>query len=286
MGSDVSINKGVLYVVATPIGNLDDISARAVEVLRGVALIGAEDTRHSRPLLRHLGVGTPLIALHEHNERQILEGLIRRLEEGESLAIISDAGTPLISDPGFPLVRECHRQGIRVSPVPGASALIAALSAAGLPTDRFVFEGFPARNGAARQRQFGALAAEPRTLVFYESSHRILASLRDMAVAFGPLRRAALGRELTKLHETLLYAPLDELARRVEEDVHQQKGEFVVVVAGAPPPGDETLAPDTQRLLRILCGELPLKQAAALAARITGEKKNRLYQAGLGLQPK
>jgi 16S rRNA (cytidine1402-2'-O)-methyltransferase len=280
----VSITKGVLYIVATPIGNLGDLSARAVEVLQAVDLVAAEDTRHTRPLLRQYGIETPLLALHEHNELQVLERLIARLQGGEAVALVSDAGTPLISDPGFPLVRECRRLGVPVSPIPGPSALIAALSASGLPTDRFLFEGFPERSQAARRAQFEALRDEPRTLVFYESSHRVLESLKDMAAIFGSERRAVLARELTKLHETIVADPLGELVALVESDPMQQKGEFVLMVAGTEPRSGEALPPQTERLLRILLEELPVKQAAALASRISGEKKNRLYQAAVALQ--
>lgn len=280
----MSIAKGVLYIVATPIGNLGDLTPRATEVLGAVDLIAAEDTRHTRPLLRHCGIERPLLALHEHNEHQVLERLIKQLQEGAAVALVSDAGTPLISDPGFPLVRECRRLGIPVSPIPGPSALIAALSVSGLPTDRFLFEGFPERGQAARRAQLEALRDEPRTLVFYESSHRVRESLRDMAAAFGPERRAVLARELTKLHETVVVDTLEGLMALLEADPVQQKGEFVLMVAGAEPRSEEALDPQTERLLRILLQELPVKQAAALAARISGEKKNRLYQAAVALQ--
>ncbi len=282
----MSIVKGVLYIVATPIGNLGDLAPRAAEVLGAVDLVAAEDTRHTRPLLRHFGVETPLLALHEHNEHQVLERVIALLQEGKAVALVSDAGTPLISDPGFPLVRECRRLGIPVSPIPGPSALIAALSASGLPTDRFLFEGFPERGQAARRAQLEALRDEPRTLVFYESSHRVRESLRDMAAAFGPERRAVLARELTKLHETIVADTLEGLTALLEADPVQQKGEFVLMVAGAAPRPEEALDPQTERLLRILLEELPVKQAAALAARISGEKRNRLYQAAVALQGK
>ncbi len=282
----MSIVKGVLYIVATPIGNLGDLAPRAAEVLGAVDLVAAEDTRHTRPLLRHFGVETPLLALHEHNEHQVLERVIALLQEGKAVALVSDAGTPLISDPGFPLVRECRRLGIPVSPIPGPSALIAALSASGLPTDRFLFEGFPERGQAARRAQLEALRDEPRTLVFYESSHRVRESLRDMAAAFGPERRAVLARELTKLHETIVADTLEGLTALLEADPVQQKGEFVLMVAGAAPRPEEALNPQTERLLRILLEELPVKQAAALAARISGEKRNRLYQAAVALQGK
>jgi 16S rRNA (cytidine1402-2'-O)-methyltransferase len=278
----VSIETGVLYVVATPLGNLKDISFRAVEVLGSVDLIAAEDTRHSRPLLHHLGIETPLLAMHEHNERQLVDKLISRLQRGESLALISDAGTPLISDPGFPLVRECRRQGIRVCPIPGPSAAICALSAAGLPTDRFRFEGFPARKTSARRAQLAGLRGETVTLVFYESSHRIRACLADMSQVFGSERPAVLARELTKLHETIVSATLGELCDRLASAPLQRKGEFVILVAGAEEPPQ--LAAETERVMRLLAAELPLKQAALLASRITGEKKNRLYQLALEWQ--
>lgn len=277
----MSIESGVLYVVATPIGNLGDLTPRAELVLKSVDLIAAEDTRHSRPLLQHFGIHTPLTAYHEHNERQALEKMIGRLEQGESIALISDAGTPLISDPGFPLVRECQNRGIRVCPVPGACAVVAALSVAGLPTDRFVFEGFPARTSAARIKQFEALVAEPRTLVFYESSHRVLATVSDMAVAFGEQRFAVLTRELTKTYETLLSGTLADLKRIIEQDPMQQKGEFVILIAGCAPEETDSLAPEVARTLHILLEEMPVKRAAALTAKLTGERKNRLYDQAL-----
>ncbi len=277
----MSNERGILYVVATPIGNRGDLSPRAREVLEAVGLIAAEDTRHSGPLLRDLGIRTPLRALHEHNERQMTEGLLRRLEAGESIALISDAGTPLISDPGFPLVRECHRRGVRVSPVPGPSAAICALSAAGLPSDRFLFEGFPPRGGSARRERFSRLQREGATLIFYESSHRIESSLEDMAHCFGADRPAVLARELTKRHETIRLAPLGELLGLVRADPNQRRGEFVVLVAGAPPAAPGAISPEAERVLGILLQELPVKQAAAIAARITGEKKNPLYQRAL-----
>ena len=280
MGKTVSIQKGVLYLVATPIGNLDDLSLRAKTVLESVDRIAVEDTRHSRPLLQRYGVRTPLVPLHEHNERQVLEELVGRLSAGEAVALISDAGTPLISDPGFPLVRRCREVGIPVSPVPGPCAAIAALSAGGLPTDRFVFEGFPARTGEARRKQFEGLRDVPSTLVFYEASHRVAASLADMAAVFGAGRDAVVARELTKLHETILSGTLGELVATLEADPDQRRGEFVVIVAGAP-AGRTAIDPEAERVLRLLVEELPLKQAAALAARITGEKKNQLYALAL-----
>ncbi|MCP3870406.1 MAG: 16S rRNA (cytidine(1402)-2'-O)-methyltransferase [Gammaproteobacteria bacterium] len=276
----VSIEKSVLYVVATPIGNRGDISSRAVEVLRGVDLIAAEDTRHSRSLLQYLGIDTPMLALHDHNERQLTGQLVARLLGGESLALISDAGTPLISDPGFPLVRECHAGGVRVTPVPGASALICALSASGLPTDKFVFEGFPPRTQSARREQFGTLNSELRTMVFYESSHRVLDCCRDLAEVLGAQRPAVMARELTKRYETLFHSDLGAICQLLETEPVQRKGEFVILVAGAPKDARQ-LSAETERVLRVLVDELPLKQAASLAARLTGEKKNALYRQAL-----
>lgn len=273
---------GKLYVVATPIGNREDITLRAMEVLRGVDRIVAEDTRHSRRLLDHLGIQRPMMSLHEHNEGEAAQRVIGLLQAGESLALISDAGTPLISDPGFPLIRACREQGIEVVPVPGPSALIAALSVSGLPTDRFRFEGFLARRRAARVAQLQGLVDEPATLVFYESSHRIGEMLQDLAAVFGDARRGVIARELTKIHETVRAAPLGELLAWVEADENQRKGEFVVLLAGAE-AGPSGSSPDVDRLLRILLDELPLRQAAALAARISGQNRNALYRRALEL---
>ena len=280
----MSIKNGVLYVVATPIGNLDDISARALETLSKVTLIAAEDTRHSRTLLRHFGVDTRMLALHEHNEYQALEKVIDCLRQGNAVALISDAGTPVISDPGFALVRECHRQGLTVSPIPGPSAAIAALSASGLATDSFLFEGFPSRNKGARRSEFEKLRNETRTMLFYESSHRVQVCLQDMADIFGVERPAVLARELTKLHETILHSTLGSLCNTLQQDPMQSKGEFVLLVSGEQERPDDVITPEVERTLQILMQELPLKQAAALAAKLMGEKKNRLYQLGLGLR--
>ncbi|RAP59527.1 16S rRNA (cytidine(1402)-2'-O)-methyltransferase [Oleiagrimonas sp. MCCC 1A03011] len=267
---------GTLHVVATPIGNREDISARAVEVLRSVALIAAEDTRHSKPLMTHLGVDTPLKALHEHNEDGIAQALVERLLQGEDVALISDAGTPLVSDPGYRLVRAARAAGIRVSPVPGACAAIAALSAAGLPSDRFVFEGFlPAKRGARRTR-LAELASETRTLIFYESPHRVAEALADMRDAFGEAREAVLARELTKLFETVLGQPLAELAERVASDADQQRGECVLLVAGCADAAEAQLA-EGRRLFALLREELPPSKAAKLAASISGASRKALY---------
>lgn len=276
---------GTLYVVATPIGNLDDISARALRILREVALIAAEDTRHSIRLLQHFGIATPLAACHEHNERDEGGRFLTRLLAGEDVALISDAGTPLISDPGFHLVRQARAAGVRVVPVPGACALIAALSAAGLPSDRFSFEGFLPAKTVGRQARLQQVAEDSRTLIFYEAPHRILECLADMREVFGADRPAVLGRELTKTFETLKGLPLGELHDWVAADSNQQRGECVVLVAGwQAPEGDEAISGEALRVLDLLLGEMPLKRAAALAAEITGVRKNLLYQVALERQ--
>jgi len=281
----VSIQKGALYIVATPIGNLGDMSERAVAVLRAVTVIAAEDTRHSAPLLRHFGIAVPCLPFHDHNERQQTENLIERLRHGESVALISDAGTPLLSDPGYHLVRAAHHAGLMVIPVPGASAAVAALSASGLPTDRFVFEGFLPAKPAPRRERLARLGEEPRTLIFYEAPHRLLETLADMAAVLGEKREAVLARELTKIHETVHKDTLENLVRWVRSDPHQQKGECVILVHGAPPAADsQAVERDAQRVLEILLKELPVKQAAALASDITGARKNRLYELAVQLK--
>jgi 16S rRNA (cytidine1402-2'-O)-methyltransferase len=282
--SGSAVTKGVLYVVATPIGNLNDFSPRGVETLQRVDLIAAEDTRHTRPLLRHYAIDTPMQAFHEHNERAQAERLIEMLLSGRSLALVADAGTPLISDPGFPLVRQAAAKGISVVPIPGPSAAICALSAAGLPTDRFLFAGFPPRSGGQRRQWLEALQANQATLIFYESSHRIQDSLSQMAEIFGGDREAVIARELSKLHETLLRGSLNDLVSQLEEDENQRKGEFVVLVAGAPDIERETVEISVDGLLAILIKELPLKQAAGLASEITGQKKNSLYNLALKIK--
>ncbi|NNN26723.1 16S rRNA (cytidine(1402)-2'-O)-methyltransferase [Pseudomonas nitroreducens] len=278
---------GTLYVVATPIGNLDDISARALKVLADVALIAAEDTRHSVRLLQHFGIQTPLAACHEHNEREQGGRFLTKLQAGEDVALISDAGTPLISDPGYHLVRQARAAGIPVVPVPGACALIAALSAAGLPSDRFVFEGFLPAKATGRRGRLEALVDEPRTLIFYEAPHRVLECIEDMVAIFGDERPALLARELTKAFETLKGLPLGELREFVASDSNQQRGECVLLVAGKPAPeGDEAVDAHTLRVLDLLLAEMPVKRAAALAAEITGARKNQLYQIALERQGK
>ncbi|ATD68712.1 16S rRNA (cytidine(1402)-2'-O)-methyltransferase [Luteimonas chenhongjianii] len=279
--TDSSRAPGVLHVVATPIGNLGDLSPRAQDVLRSVDAICAEDTRHTRQLLGHFGIDRPLLALHEHNEDGLAARLVERLRAGDSLALVSDAGTPLVSDPGFRLVRAARAAGLRVSPVPGPSALIAALSVAGLPSDRFVFEGFlPAKAGARRER-LQTLAAEPRTLLFYESSHRIEEMLADAVQAFGGTRPAVVARELTKLFETVLDGPLETLAARVAADADQRRGEFVVLVEGAGEDADARLA-EGRRVYALLSKEMKPSLAAKLAADITGAPRKALYGMGGG----
>jgi 16S rRNA (cytidine1402-2'-O)-methyltransferase len=275
---------GVLYVVATPIGNLQDLSPRALQVLREVGLIAAEDTRHSKKLLTHFGVATTLQSLHEHNEREVTGALLKKLSSGMDVAIVSDAGTPLISDPGFHLVRAARLAGVRVVPVPGPAALVAALSVAGLPTDRFCFEGFLSSRQAARRQRLQSLADHTATLVFYESSHRILASVADMADIFGGDREATLARELTKTFETVLSGSLSSLLVQLQADKQQQKGEFVVMVHGAASRETSVVDSASEHVLTVLLAELPLKQAAALASRITGLSKNALYEHGLQLK--
>ena len=272
----MSVASGTLYVVATPIGNLDDFTPRALQVLGKVDAICAEDTRHTRQLLAHFGIERPLQALHEHNEEQAVGKLVDRLLKGENLALVSDAGTPLISDPGFRLVREARRAGVRVSPVPGASALIAGLSVAGLPSDRFIFEGFLPAKSAARRERFKQLAHESRTLIFYESSHRIEESLQDAVAVFGPERRVVVARELTKLFETVLDGRLQDVLERVQQDANQRKGEFVVMLEGAQDDEEAALL-EGRRLYAKLSEHLPPSTAAKLAAELSGAPRKALY---------
>ena len=270
---------GKLWIVATPIGNLADLSERARAVLAEVDLIAVEDTRHSAALLQHFGIGTRRIPLHEHNERDVADELVERLRAGAQIALISDAGTPLVSDPGFRLVRAARAAGIAVSPVPGACAAIAALSVAGLPPDRFVFEGFLPHKAAARREHLRALRSETRTQIFYESSHRIAAMLADCSAEFGGERHAVVARELTKLFETVLNGTLAELAERVQSDADQQRGEFVVLVAGAMQDADAARLAEGRRVFDLLRAELPPGRAARLAAEISGAPRNALYEA-------
>ena len=275
---------GILYVVATPIGNLDDISTRAIDVLSQVTRIAAEDTRHSARLLQHLGINTPLVSVHDHNEAGQVQRLIAQLVTGEDLALISDAGTPLISDPGYRLVAAAHEASIQVVPVVGACAAIAALSVAGLPSDRFSFEGFLAAKTSQRQTQLKALANESRTLIFYEAPHRILECVQDMAAIFGSDRRVVLARELTKTFETIKQMTLAELCEFVASDTNQQRGEIVLVVEGAPEDSGLMAQQELDALLLKLLKHLPVKATAQLAAELTGHKKNALYDRVLELQ--
>jgi len=272
------MNEARLYVVATPIGNLEDITLRALEVLAAVDVIAAEDTRRTRVLMSRYSLDKPLLSLQEHNEEQKAPQLVKRLCGGESIALVSDAGTPLLSDPGFRLVRLAAEAGIEVLTVPGPSAITAALSISGLPTDRFTFEGFLPSRHAARMKRLATLKTEPRTLVFFESSHRIQESLGDLAEVFGSGRAVALCREMTKQFETVLRGSLEEVGQRVNSDQNQRKGEFVLVVAGCTPDGDAEFA-DALDLARVLQEHLSASQAVRVAARVHGVSRRELYAA-------
>jgi len=274
---------GVLYVLATPIGNLEDLTPRARRILADVDCIAAEDTRHTGRLLTHIGARTPQTALHDFNEKAAAAALVERLGQGERVALVSDAGTPLVSDPGYRLVRAAQDAGIPVVPVPGPSAVTAALSVAGIPTDRFCFEGFLPAKAAARRAALEGLRSEPRSLVFFESVHRVADTLADLAAVFGPDREACLARELTKLHEELSRASLGELAAAMAAGDIASKGEFVIVVAGA-----ETAAAtgEEDQWLAELAGVLPGKQAAAIVARVLGRPRNEMYRRMLELKDK
>jgi 16S rRNA (cytidine1402-2'-O)-methyltransferase len=276
-GVTESVAAGTLYVVATPIGNLGDLSPRAREVLARVQLIAAEDTRHTRQLLQAFGIDTALTSLHEHNEMHKSATLIARLAAGESLALVSDAGTPLISDPGFDLVAAARARGVAVVVVPGPCAAIAALSIAGLPTDRFVFEGFlPAKN-SARVSRLRELASEPRTMIFYEAPHRLPEVLRDLAAEFGADRTASVSRELTKRFETTYTGTLAHLCEIAAQNADMSRGEIVIIVSGNPAPPSSAQALNADQLLRALLEELSPSQAAKVAAKLTGEKRSALY---------
>lgn len=276
-------SQGQLFIVPTPIGNLADITQRALEVLQAVDLIAAEDTRHTGLLLQHFGINARLFALHDHNEQQKAETLVAKLKEGQNIALVSDAGTPLINDPGYHLVRTCREAGIRVVPLPGPCAAITALSAAGLPSDRFCYEGFLPAKSKGRRDALRAIEAEPRTLIFYESTHRLLDSLEDIVAVLGESRYVVLARELTKTWETIHGAPVGELLAWVKEDENRRKGEMVLIVEGHKAQEDD-LPADALRTLALLQAELPLKKAAALAAEIHGVKKNALYKYALEQQ--
>jgi len=280
----VSNQAGALYVVATPIGNLEDLTPRARRVLAEVDLVAAEDTRHSGRLLRHFGILTPLAAFHEHNERDKTVELIDYIRKGKRVALVSDAGTPLVSDPGYRLVRAAHEAGIAVVPLPGPCAAVTALSASGLPSDRFAFEGFPPAKAMARRAWLERLVHEPRTLIFYESPHRIEESLADMLAVFGAERETVYARELTKQFETIRHATLGDIAAWVSAERQQQVGEIVVLVHGASAVEDSEANAEAERVLRILLAELPVSQAAALAAEISGWRKKELYELALRIK--
>jgi 16S rRNA (cytidine1402-2'-O)-methyltransferase len=284
-GTDISV-RGTLYIVATPIGNLDDLSVRAGRVLEKVDVVAAEDTRHSGRLLQHLGLQKRLIALHDHNERDRAGSLLDELEAGRNVALVSDAGTPLISDPGYVLVKEARKRGFVVSPIPGPCALVTALSGAGLPTDRFLFVGFLPAKRSGRRSAIDGLRKEPATLVFYESPHRILETIRDMADLFGEARDIVLGRELTKTFETFYSGQIHQVLSALEADPHGTKGEFVVMVHGAVVAEDnqDIGTVDVDRLLTLLLAELPVKKVARMVAELTGQSKNDLYQRALALR--
>lgn len=275
---------GFLYVVATPIGNLADMSQRAIDTLQKVDLIAAEDTRHSMRLLQHYNIKTTVISLHQYNEQKRLDFFLSHLEKGNQVALISDAGTPLLSDPGYYLVNAVIQAGFNVIPIPGPCAAIAALVASGLPTDRFVFEGFLPPKGAVRVRRLEALIDEPRTLIFYESVHRILDLMDSLINVFGPEREGAVARELTKTFETIKQGRLIELKEWMQIDANQQKGEFVVLLKGAEPTPDELKLSEYRRVLEILLLELPLKQAVAIAEKITQGPHRLLYQLALSMK--
>ncbi len=277
-------NSGVLYVVATPIGNFTDMVPRAVETLQQVALIAAEDTRHSARLMSEFDIKTPMTAYHDHSDDKRTGQIVEKLLAGDDVALISDAGTPLVSDPGYQLVRAAREANVQVVPIPGACALVAALAASGLPSDRFTFEGFlPAKSGQ-RQNALRALVEETRTLIFYEAPHRILATVADMVEVFGSERELVLARELTKTFETIYSASASELHEFIAGDSNQQRGEIVLLVRGADKKQDSSLSPEIEHMMSVLMRELPLKQASTLAAEITGLKKKQLYQWGLDQQ--
>jgi 16S rRNA (cytidine1402-2'-O)-methyltransferase len=275
---------GTLYVVSTPIGNLGDITQRALDTLQQVDAIAAEDTRHSVGLLRHFGISKPLLAVHEHNEQQSAQGLIKRLLAGESIALITDAGTPAVSDPGAVVVQAVRQAGVKVVPVPGPSAVITALSASGIIQPGFYFEGFLPASGSQRRKRLEVLKGIPSTLVFYEAPHRIVECVQDLQDVLGGVRQLTLARELTKTFETIHTCLLTEAVDWLKADLNQQRGEFVLLVHPDIQEKAEGLDEEALRILQRLLQELPLKQAVALATDITGHKKNELYEAALTLK--
>lgn len=278
------MNVGLLYVVATPIGNLADITLRALETLKAVDAIAAEDTRHTSGLLSHFGISKKLIAVHEHNEHQSAEKLLLQLQAGENIALVTDAGTPGISDPGAVVVDIVRKAGVKVVPIPGVSAVIAALSASGIQQNGFLFHGFLPASGAARRKALESLKSQTVTLVFYEAPHRIVESITDMANVLGAERRVTFARELTKTFETIYSCDLGMAAAWLQADANQQRGEFVLLVEAEAAKEAEEISADAQRVLKLLLAELPLKQAVKLATEITSEKKNDLYELALTLK--
>lgn len=280
---EAKIKPGTLYIVPTPIGNLSDMTERGIRTLVEADYIAAEDTRHSKPLLLQFGAKARLMALHEHNEKQKAEAIVDLLLGGNDVALISDAGTPLISDPGYIIVRRCRQQQLPVMALPGACAITTALSGAGVATDRFSFEGFLASKPQQRRKQLAALAEEPRTMVFYETPHRILHTLEDVRQTLGDDRELVLARELTKQYETYLYGNASELLQQLVDDPNQQRGEMVLIITGyvTPPSNSDEPGQSAQQALALLVTELPLKKAAAMVAQLYDERKNALYQWGL-----
>lgn len=275
---------GILYVVATPIGNLTDITLRAIETLKGVDAIAAEDTRHTSGLLSHFGISKKLIAVHEHNEHQSAEKLLAQLKAGDNIALVTDAGTPGISDPGAVVVDFVRKAGVKVVPIPGVSAVIAALSVSGIVQNGFMFHGFLPASGAARRKALEALKTQTITLVFYEAPHRIIESITDMANVLGAERRITFAREITKTFETIYSCNLADAANWLQADTNQQRGEFVLLVEAAAIKVAEEFSDEVVRILKLLLADLPLKQAVRLTAEITNEKKNDLYEFALALK--
>ena len=275
---------GELYLVATPIGDMTDIAPRALDILNIVDIVAVEDKRRSSRLFSHFGIKTPMISYHDHSEEKQVKKIIDELLCGKSVALISDAGTPLISDPGYKLVNAAKDKSIKVSPVPGPCALIAAISASGLPSDRFIFEGFLPPKSIARITKIQNISADSRTIIFYEAPHRILETLIDMIKVIGPSRKIVLARELTKTYETFISGTLESVLEIIEKDLNQQKGEIVIVLAGADSSEEKIETQDSKRILSVLLEELPLKQAVSLGSKITGIQKNIFYKLALDLK--
>jgi len=280
----MSIENKCLYIVATPIGNLADITYRAIEILSKVDLIAAEDTRHSRKLLTHYGITTKCTALHDHNEQKAHSDLLDRIKQGQTVALISDAGTPLISDPGYILVQQAKAAGIRVIPIPGPSALISALSVSGIPSDKFSFYGFLPAKQVARIEALESVREFESTSIFYESPHRLVACLDNMLQVFGPDRQVCLARELTKTFETIRLDELQHLCDWVKADANQQKGEIVLLVKGLKVEKNQEISIADIAVLELLMTELSVKKAASLTAKITGSAKNALYTEALNIK--